>query len=214
MLSIFLALSLSTVNSPSDPDAMIVSEELSQLASKSFRLTENMKLVLDGSKEATEIARTSSLTNSIVFFNEHRWRARRKLPFIESSKEVLYQDSTFSIMTPTNRKISARSKFSNQFWEEVVLSPLRLAKEWTLIPQDATFDEFISKLRKSNGPLTNVEGDRIEFTPLPEEGMRIFASGRIIQDGKTKVRIESNWELKDRGKIKETDLALSLARSE
>jgi len=182
--------------------------------SKSFRIDETQKLTLDGSPASSEIDRQSQIQNRLVYIRPGEWRVKRQLPFTQSLKEILASESHYWTMTPSNKKIPLRTEPSDKIWEEIVLSPLNLAKEWSLADSDENFDDFISRLKKSQSPLKNADGDTIDFAFTGDTGLRIISTGRILQDGKTQVRVESHWEMKERGNANSTSLLASLLRSD
>jgi hypothetical protein len=208
-MTIFVVLVLS-----SSVIASEVTPGLSDITSKPFRIDETLKVTLDGTPEASEIDRQSVVQNRLVFVGEHEWRVKRQLPFTQSVKEILAHENSFYTMSPANKKVPLRKAPGPHIWDEVILSPLQLAKEWSLAEPSETFDDFVKRLKKSQSPLKNVEGDKIEFSFLGETGIRIISSGKILQDGKTRVRVEATWELKERGNVNATSLLASLLRSD
>jgi len=199
--SIFLTLFLAGPLQASE-----IRDELQSLGENSFRILEVTKIILDGSPQASDIQRESHISNRVTYLNEFKWRAKRKLPFSENVREILHLDKDYFVMTASNRRLPAREQYTQKFWEEIVLTPLQLAKEWSFAEPSDTFESFWKKLEKSKSPLTNVDGDKIEYQFTENNGLKLFASGKIIQDGKTRIKVETSWELKDRAKVKEEEL--------
>jgi len=194
-------------------DSRPVSPGTEDFISAPFRIEENLKVSLDGSPAASDIQRESRVQNKLVFVDPMHWRVLRQLPLRGSLREYLFDEGIVFRMTGGNKKNIARVIPSNKIWEEVIASPLELAKNWSLADKNETFDGWIKALQKAKSPLTNVDGDKIEFSFLNEGGLRILSTGKILQDGKTQVKVESHWEMTGRGKINASALVNSLLRS-
>lgn len=191
----------------------VVSPGIDDFISSSFRIDETLKVTLDGSPAASDIERERVTQNRLVFVDTAHWRAMRQLPLPGSIREYLSDAGTIFRMTGSNKKNVTRVPPTNLFWEEIILSPLQLAKEWSLADRSENFDSWLKDLRKAKSPLTNVEGDKIEFNFMDDSNIRILSTGKIMQDGKTLVKVESHWEMTGRGKVNSTSLVNSLLRS-
>ncbi len=187
-------------------------EGLGSLEKTSYRIEERTKLILDGSAEASEIERSSETVNRLTYVDSENFRAKRELPFKKASREILKEAGTFFTMSATNKKSPTQILPGPGFWEEIALSPLQMAKSWSLADGGESLDDFLDRMRKVKEPLKNIEGDRIEVTVLENGGLRLTFIGKLLHE-KTKVKIESQWELKDLGKVNLESLSTSLMKA-
>jgi hypothetical protein len=184
---------------------------------KPFRIKETITVRLDGSEEAQAIERQSQNIHQLVFMNKDNWRVRRQLPFNESIYEYLKENGIIYSMTASNKKIEAQEKIEDQAWMEVIISPLRLAQAWSLVKKDITFADFLEDLEDEKEPLKNLRGDEMVLEKETDESgkitLKIISKGSVLHEGKTKVNIESIWELDQTTNVTAKDLEQSLIRS-
>lgn len=179
------------------------------LLKENFRVREQVKITLDGSDAASGIFRSSQITNEVVYFSPQRWRVRRQLPFTEQNFEFLMTDHGVRFLNPFNHGVEPPYPVPAPTYLEVLVSPLRFARSWSM-DSGANMDQLLKAARKA--PLTNPDGDRIEIEE--KDGITsLKLTGKIIHDGKTKVAVESTWQVLDRGKVAESNLEKSLMRS-
>lgn len=187
--------------------------DLSNFLKTPFRVEEKWTLTLDGSNASSQIERTSRVHNRLAFVDLEHWRVKRDYPFVQSSKEILTEGTRIYRVTPSNRKILSRDHVSSKIYEEVILSPWRLAREWGMIDMKTSFEDWMASLPKVSSPMKNDRGDSLEIKTSPtSSNIQVMASGAIMQDGKTKVHIELTWELKDRGVVTASSLVASLVK--
>lgn len=193
----------------------VIAEEadLSTFLKSPFRVEEKWTLTLDGSSASSQIERTSRVHNRLAYLDQEHWRVKRDFPFVQSSKEILAEGPRIYRVTPSNRKILSRDAVTPKIYEEVILSPWRLAREWGMIDMKTSFEDWMASLPKLTSPLKNDRGDSLEVkTKENSSNLQVIASGSILQDGKTKVHIELTWELKDRGAVTASSLVASLVK--
>jgi hypothetical protein len=187
--------------------------DVSSLTDKPFLLEEELKVILDGSAAASDIERKSTTYNRLTYIDSGRWRAYRSIPLQKTAKEFLKSDSQIFEMSPGNQKNKATYPVTDRFWQEAVASPVHYARNWSLIGPDDDWDDLLSKLKAApESTLKNVEGDRISATLKPDGSITLVSRGKVIQDGKTAVQIESMWRMFQRGQVAEAELNRSLLR--
>ncbi|MBN8555957.1 MAG: hypothetical protein J0L93_10970 [Deltaproteobacteria bacterium] len=210
----FLFTSLVSLNlfaSAEDPEKL--RPLVSKIISEPFRMREISKISLDGTEAASGIQRASQITNEVVYVSPTQWRVRRELPFLNATKEYLFQKDRVMQMTPSNRASEPREAVSETVWMEALISPLRIAQQWSLAKSDMTLSEWISSLKGLKEPLKNAEGDQITAEFDKDQNVKINMTGKLIADAKTRVNIQSTYEILDRGKVTEKQLSESLMRS-
>lgn len=194
-------------------------EELGDLIEHPFRVQETLTLKLDGSPEASGIEFFVQTVNEVVFLGLDQWRVRREFPYPRSVFEFRKNGTQISSINTANRHVPSPIPLTEEVWTEVVLSPLKLAQQWSLSRGDETLTSFLRRMRALKEPLKNVENDQISATLITpsqegqEEVLRIVSSGKILHDDKTRVNIESVWELRTRSPLTIEDLDKSLLRS-
>jgi hypothetical protein len=188
-------------------------EDLTPLAGdilkQNFRVREQVKVILDGSDASSSIIRSSQVVNELVYFSPQKWRVRRQLPFTEQNFEFTMTEKGVKVMNPFNHGVEPPYPVQAKTYLEVIISPIRFARAWSM-DGAANVDQLIRLARK--GPIQNPDGDRIEF----EEKNGVITLkliGKILHDGKTKVGIESIWQVSDEGHVTETQLNHSLMGS-
>jgi hypothetical protein len=187
--------------------------DVSSLTAKPFLLEEELKVILDGSAAASDIERKSTTYNRLTFIDSNHWRAFRSLPLQRTAKEYLKSENQIFEMSPGNQKNKVSYPVTDRFWQEAVASPVHYARNWSLIGPDDDWDDLLSKLKDApESTLKNVEGDRISVTLKPDGSITLVSRGRVIQDGKTAVQIESMWRMFQRGQVTEAELNRSLLR--
>lgn len=187
--------------------------DVSSLTSKPFLLEEELKVILDGSAAASDIERKSTTTNRLTFIDSNHWRAYRSLPLQKTSKEYLKSENQVFEMSPGNQKNKVTYPVTDRFWQEAVAAPVHYARHWSLIGNEDDWDDLLSKLKGAPQlTLKNVEGDQISATIKPDGSITLVSRGKVLQDGKTAVQIESMWRMFQRGQVAEADLNRSLLR--
>ncbi|MDB5038671.1 MAG: hypothetical protein JWQ35_2199 [Bacteriovoracaceae bacterium] len=183
----------------------------SDLLHDNFRVREHVSISLDGSDAASGIFRNSQFTNELVYLSPQKWRVRRDLPLKENTFEFLMTDKGVRLMNPFNHGTEPSFSVDAKTYLEVLVSPVRFAQAWSLADGSTTLPDLLKHLKK--GPLQNVEGDKIELEEKSDGSLNLKLSGKILQDSKTKVNIESVWQLSERNKVTEGELLSSLLRS-
>lgn len=179
------------------------------LLKENFRVREQVKLTLDGSEAASGISRTSQITNEVLYISPQRWRVRRQLPFTEQSFEFLLTAQGVRFMSPFNRGVEPPFDVEAKTYLEILISPLRFARAWSM-DGGSNMDQLVKTLRRS--ALTNSDGDRMELEE--KDGLTTLRlAGKIVHDGKTRVAVESTWQILDRGKVQDAQMEKSLMRS-
>jgi hypothetical protein len=194
----------SEVSREEDPSALA-----GDLLRQSFRIREQVTIVLDGSEASSGIARKTQFINELVYLSPQKWRARRQLPFLQESYEFLMNGKAVHLMNPFNHGVEPPFSVPAKTYLEIVLSPLRFSQNWKM-GGISTLEELLKAVRKA--PLQTDGGDRIELEEA-DGNLTLKLSGKIFHDGKTQMAIESVWQILDRGKIQEVQLAQSLLRS-
>lgn len=187
-------------------------DRLSDLTEKSFRVRESLQVSLDGTPQSSDIERFSQTSSEVVFVNSKNWRVRRELPFSHTLNEYLRRDAGFFEATPSNRLVIAKEEVQDTVWAEVALTPLRLAEEWGLVDGGISWSSWLSLLKKSTSPLKN-NANQIDYTLNEDGSIHLSAKGTILQDGKTLMNVEVQWDLQDVGLVQETKLNDSLMRT-
>ena len=199
------------------PEPIVDYDILGDFTEKPFELKETVTVTLDGSEDADLIKRRTQTIQNLVFLNRQNWRVRKQLPFNHEIYEFLKIKGSIHSMTPTNRRVDPPSQVSDSAWIEVITSPLRLARRWNLADHNITFSKWIDRLKKRKTPLENGQGDRISLEVKDEkDGQVIYtviSTGSIMHEGKTLMRLESVWELKETSEVTKETLNKSLLRS-
>jgi hypothetical protein len=92
----------------------------------------------------------------------------------------------------------------------VILSPLRLAEQWSLIDPNLNFSYWINELKTGHAKVQNASGDKIQFEAGKDGSLKLVLTGKFLHDGKTELNIQSTWQLTDLKKVPETALKDSL----
>lgn len=191
----------------------ITSVDVSDFTSKSFLLEEELKVILDGSPAASDIQQRSTTYNRVTFLDPENWRAYRSRPLQRTAKEYIKIQNQVFELTPGNQRNKTLEKVTDRFWQEAVAAPVLYAREWSLINSSDGLKDLVSKLKGAPElTLKNVEGDRISATIKADGSITLVSRGRILQDGKTSIQIESMWRLFQIEKVAEADLNRSLLR--
>lgn len=189
------------------------SVDVSDFSSKSFLLEEELKVILDGSPAASDIQQRSTTYNRVTFLDPENWRAYRSRPLQRTAKEYIKIQNQIFELTPGNQRNKTVEKISDRFWQEAVAAPALYAREWSLIDSSDGLKELVSKLKGApEMTLKNVEGDQITASVKADGSMTLMSRGKILQDGKTTIQIESMWRLFQIEKVAESDLNRSLLR--
>lgn len=179
----------------------------------SFRVRDVLNISLDGSEKAGGIQRQAETTSEVVHYSQDGIRVRRELPFSFALKEFLKTGDNVYSMTPLGKMNVNSFDYSDAIWAEVVLSPLRLATQWSIVDGKTSLYNWLKQLQRSpNASKKNVDGDEIAGK-FSDKGIVITAHGKMLADTKTEVQISETWQLTDLAKVSENDLKKSLVKS-
>src|SRR5438477_284751 len=145
LLTLVLSLTSSVLFSDTSEDLTPIAGELLR---GNFRVREHVKVILDGSEAASGISRISQFTNEVIYLSPQKWRARRDFPFTEEALEFMMTEKGVRMMNPFNRAVEPPFEIPAKTYLEILVSPVRFAREWKLIDATAGMDELMKAVRK------------------------------------------------------------------
>gem|GEM_PF-4807219 len=178
-----------------------------------FRLSLRIVLKMDGSEAAGGILRKSETWNRIVFQDLQHWRARKELPFNYSALEILQLKQSSFVMTPTNHRVSYEKTMDNRYWIDLVLYPFQITKSWGLFKKADNWNDWFKTLSKLAEPQRDMDNDQLKATYTKNgktQQLQVVLDGSFLHEGKTKVNLRAEWNLKSGIPVTADDLNKSL----